>query len=235
MGTLQELADQVRSTAAQFRDVKAETKKIEQNARVTESLRTAMRGVDLRAGFLKEAVKDGSITRATLPIRDVQAAQRAVDVALTESTEDMISNTASACRQLDELVVALRTSTERAWADVVAGLSLDERRVLVEALKHVPAYAVQVAELSSLLRTLEAQLRHDYLTASDYRLFKETLAEFEEAFARLRLTDSEGVAQFLKRFIAGLATLEDLTPEIHAWIKQQQIEKSFYLRPRRTT
>jgi hypothetical protein len=232
--SLQDLAERVAAVATQFRDVKAETKKVEQNVRLASELGEATSRVSLRSGFLKAAIEDGSIDRGALPLAAVQTALRAVQSAMDSAPDDLVSNASAACRALEALAATLKVAVQRGWSDVTGSLSLAERSVLVEALKHVPAYERQVTTLSSLLRTLQAQVQSDYLSAADYRLFKETLEEFETEFARLQLTDSEGVQRFLRRFIAGLATLEDLTPEIHDWIKQQDIEQSFFLRPGRS-
>ncbi len=233
MADLRELATRLVEAAGQFRNVKDQQKLVEQNVREAKAVRDVTGLVEARATFLKETIGDGSLSRSSLPQGDIASARRTVREVILADKASRPGLADRATRDLKDLDGYLRVATVEGWRQISGSLNLDERQVLLEALRHVPAYAGRVRDLKDLLRTLQAQLRSPYLTGSDYRLFKETLEEFEEAFETLQVSNSEVIQDFLGKFVRGTATLADLVPEVHAWIKEQKIESSFYLRTAR--
>lgn len=233
MTTLSELAEELASAARRLSNLQQEAARVEQAVRARVDVIANRDRAKVRFGFLDESVRDGRLPSAIIPVPQVRDAAVAAKLALECSSDEIVAKTAEANKKAADLSDVLRSVAGLGWRSLVVKLNLIERRALVEALRHVPQYRAEAAMLIALLNTLESQMRSEFVTRADYRLFKETLEEFEEAFNQLKISESPDVEVFLRQFAMGLATMVHLTDDARDWIREQGIESSFHIRPAR--
>jgi hypothetical protein len=229
------LAERVAAAARDVTDVKSAQDRIERTARVAEDVREAVDRAELPATALAAMHADGV---AVMPSVAVQAAAQAAAAATaavrTGQPSDPADDSGRRLRDaINDLRDALRSQATATWRDAGLKSSLAGRIALLKALAMVPAFKARADEAARLATSLAQDVASDYLPAAQYRVFRETLDEFEEAFKAFDLSAVREASVFLLRSANGTATVADVTPEVRAWLRRHDLETAFDVRPSR--
>jgi hypothetical protein len=155
----------------------------------------------------------------------LNAATRDLPAAVEEHQIEKISDALTALSQ------ELRSIIERNWKDVADQARLTDVLGLLEALTHVQSYRQRATTLLQQANTLQHTLGNPVGDATSYRQFQQQLQTFLAAVNSLKIGDKPGLEEFLKDAVAGLATLNRLTPPITSWIDEQGLSNHFFIRP----